>query len=172
MTSPYGVTDHGIARQLMDDGHTKEMGDEGAKAANYLKDCVLAALNDEMGSAKRIMDWLQAVAGALAEQDLPFRWQTPPRAQSSGCRRQKCVSIPAFGAPISMTARLLKRPTPIPGFPLASSRPELDIPEIRRRPVWSPTKAKAAPDHTRQPKRRKRPDYVAAALRKRRSAVN
>jgi hypothetical protein len=30
-----------------------------------------------------------------------------------------------------MTAQLLKRATPIPAFPLASSRPELDIPEIR-----------------------------------------
>jgi DNA-directed RNA polymerase len=46
-------------------------------AADYLRGCIIEALDDKMGSAKRIMHWLQAVSEALAAHDIPFRWKTP-----------------------------------------------------------------------------------------------
>ena len=77
LSTPYGVTERGMSRQLITDGHTKEFGEKGVEAANYLRGCILAALNDKMGSAKLIMDWLQAVADALAAHEIPFCWETP-----------------------------------------------------------------------------------------------
>lgn len=61
MTTPYGVTERGIAEQLMSDGHTEGM-DQRAKAATYLKNKIVVALDETVTSAKQIMAWLQAVA--------------------------------------------------------------------------------------------------------------
>jgi DNA-directed RNA polymerase len=79
MTTPYGVTDPGMSTQLIMDGFTKEMGNkaEQRKAADYLQKVIVKALDEKLGSAKRIMAWLQAVAEALAQHDIPFRWKTP-----------------------------------------------------------------------------------------------
>jgi DNA-directed RNA polymerase len=76
MTTPYGVSERGIARQLLKDRHTAGM-DEETPAANYLKDRVVEAIDETVISATKIKEWLGAVAGALAEHDIPFRWQTP-----------------------------------------------------------------------------------------------
>jgi DNA-directed RNA polymerase len=77
LTTPYGVSSAGISRQLITDGHTKAMGDKSGAAADYLRDCIIEVLDGKMGSAKQIMAWLQAVAGALAEHEIPFEWRTP-----------------------------------------------------------------------------------------------
>jgi DNA-directed RNA polymerase len=76
MTSPYGVSDRGIARQLLKDRHTEGFEEE-TPAANYLKDKLGEAMDKTVISAKTIKEWLGAVAGALATHDIPFRWQTP-----------------------------------------------------------------------------------------------
>jgi DNA-directed RNA polymerase len=76
MTTPYGVTERGIGRQLLLDRHTDGM-DQPAQAANYLKDLIVKALEETIVSAKQIMAWFQEVAEALGEHDIPFRWQTP-----------------------------------------------------------------------------------------------
>jgi DNA-directed RNA polymerase len=64
-------------QQLLEEGFTEGMGEESAPAANYLKDLIIPALTEAVGSAKQIMAWLQAAAEALAKHDIPFRWQTP-----------------------------------------------------------------------------------------------
>lgn len=77
MTTPYGVTDRGMATQLIEDGWTDGMGQNKRSAANYLQNCIVKALDKRLGNAKRIMAWLQAVAEALAKHSIPFRWRTP-----------------------------------------------------------------------------------------------
>ena len=77
MTTPYGVTDRGIGRQLLEEGFTEGMGEESAAAANYLKDLIVKAIDETVISAKQIMAWLQAAAEALAKHDIPFSWKTP-----------------------------------------------------------------------------------------------
>lgn len=76
MTTPYGVTERGIAEQLMQDGHTEGM-EQKAKAATYLKDKIILALDETVVSAKCIMAWLQEVASCLAEVHTPFTFTTP-----------------------------------------------------------------------------------------------
>lgn len=76
MTTPYGVTERGIAEQLMNDGHTEGM-DKRGQAATYLKDKIVLALDETVTSAKAIMAWLQAVATALADVERPFDFTTP-----------------------------------------------------------------------------------------------
>lgn len=76
MTTPYGVTERGIAEQLMSDGHTDGMG-KRAKAATYLKNKIVLALDETVTSAKAIMAWLQEVASTLSDSGHPFRFTTP-----------------------------------------------------------------------------------------------
>lgn len=76
MTTPYGVTERGIAEQLMSDGHTEGM-DQRAKAATYLKNKIVLALDETVTSAKQIMAWLQTVASLLSDAGHPFRFTTP-----------------------------------------------------------------------------------------------
>jgi DNA-directed RNA polymerase, mitochondrial len=82
MTTPYGVTDGGIRKQLIDDGRKADNGwfegcSEVGQAANYMRDLIVRALGEEVGSAKSIMAWLQTTAFRLAEAALPFEWTTP-----------------------------------------------------------------------------------------------
>lgn len=81
MTTPYGVTNHGIKVQLIDDGHVNGMGGEKAANAAYLRDQIVDALSTTVSSAAQLMAYFQTVAGALADHDTPFTWTTP-----TGCR--------------------------------------------------------------------------------------
>jgi DNA-directed RNA polymerase len=76
MTTPYGVSERGLARQLLKDRHTEGMDEEG-QAATYLKDQLVKAIDETVTSAKTIKEWLAAIAGALATHDIPFRWTNP-----------------------------------------------------------------------------------------------
>ena len=78
MTTPYGVTDRGIRTQLINDGFLDgvERADRG-RAADYLRDKIVEALDTKIGRARSIMAWLQTVARRLANAGLPFKWQTP-----------------------------------------------------------------------------------------------
>lgn len=89
MTTPYGVTDGGIRTQLLNDGQKLDnqwfAGCEApGYAADYMRDCIVAALSDTAGAAKAVMAWIQTVAFRLAEQGLPFDWVTPT---GSKCRQ-------------------------------------------------------------------------------------
>jgi DNA-directed RNA polymerase len=79
MTTGYGVTERGMSTQLIEDGFTEEMGSRAQQrqAADYLQKVIVKALDKKLGSAKAIMAWLQAVAEALAQHNIPFRWKTP-----------------------------------------------------------------------------------------------
>jgi DNA-directed RNA polymerase, mitochondrial len=76
MTTPYGVTDGGIRKQLIDDGLIPEDADKGP-AANYMRTLIVRALTEEVGAARSIMASLQTTALRLAEAGLPFEWATP-----------------------------------------------------------------------------------------------
>jgi DNA-directed RNA polymerase len=60
-------------------GPARATFDSGSRpgAADYLRDRIVEALSETVSGAKQIMAWLQAVAEALAEEDIPFRWETP-----------------------------------------------------------------------------------------------
>lgn len=77
MTTPYGVTDRGIRNQLLTDGMVPgDIADRGQRA-DYLRDCIVEALDSSISSARAIMGWLQGVAGEFAKASLPFDWTTP-----------------------------------------------------------------------------------------------
>ena len=77
MTTPYGVTYRGIRDQLVQDGHTDEIEGQAFRQADYLRDKLVDALGKTVRSARDIMAWIQGIALALADHDIPFRWTTP-----------------------------------------------------------------------------------------------
>ena len=79
MTTPYGVTDNGIRTQLIADKHIEGLHNPRKKSAeaDYMRDAIIEALEGSIGSARRIMAWLQDTAAALAKAGLPFEWTTP-----------------------------------------------------------------------------------------------
>ncbi len=84
MTTPYGVTERGIAQQLYKDGHVKllpgyrEMSkQEKWEAAGYLKDTIVRALSETIAAAKAVMEWIQSCAERMAEVNVSLRWRTP-----------------------------------------------------------------------------------------------
>lgn len=79
MTTPYGVTAPGIKNQLIADGFCShfESGAERYRAAEYLKDVVVASLDAKIGAPRSAMHYFQEVAQSLAERELPLIWTTP-----------------------------------------------------------------------------------------------
>lgn len=76
MTTPYGVTARGISTQLVKDGHCG-WAEHKRAAANYLRDCIEAALDQTITCSKQVMLWMQTCAQVLAEQGQPYRFRTP-----------------------------------------------------------------------------------------------
>lgn len=81
MTTPYGVTKHGIAIQLVADGATDGLEGYRQENANYLRDRIVDALETTVVSAKEIMGYFQKCAEVLAKNNLPLRWETPAGMQ-------------------------------------------------------------------------------------------
>ena len=77
MTTPYGVTPRGIQDQLIKDGFTDKLDGERLENAGYMRDKLCSALEETVVASRPIMQYFQAVATALAEFDIPLRWQTP-----------------------------------------------------------------------------------------------
>lgn len=77
MTTPYGVTERGIRDQLIADRHTEGLDGYQAANADYLKGCIVQALENTVRSAKDIMTYIQGTAKALADAGIPLRWITP-----------------------------------------------------------------------------------------------
>lgn len=79
MTTPYGVTAPGIKNQLIADGFCShfENGAERYRAAEYLKDVVVASLDAKIGAPRIAMEYFQSVAQDLAEREIPLIWTTP-----------------------------------------------------------------------------------------------
>jgi DNA-directed RNA polymerase len=100
MTTPYGVTDGGIRKQLIDDGVIPEDADK-SPAATYMGRLIVAALKQEVRAAKDIMDWLQKTAAQLAEAALPFEWSTP-----TGSRVRQAYQNITVQRIATLTARL------------------------------------------------------------------
>lgn len=84
MTTPYGVTDRGIRRQLIDDGVLPSGTDDKGGMSDYMGDKISAALGVTIRSGREIMTWLQVVASRLADVGRPFDWTTPT---GSRCRQ-------------------------------------------------------------------------------------
>jgi DNA-directed RNA polymerase len=91
MTTPYGVTKGGIRTQLINDGHAPGDGASRGRAADYLKDCLVEALDRKAGAARGIMAWLQAIAFQLAQAELPFVWTTPSGNRVAQSYRKETV---------------------------------------------------------------------------------
>lgn len=77
MTTPYGVTDSGIQRQLLQDGMVPDSEHNAREASAYMRDVILEALGATVVQAKRIMAWLQASAEALGKANRPMDWVNP-----------------------------------------------------------------------------------------------
>lgn len=78
MTTPYGVTNRGIRDQLIADGHVaRDVATSRGAAADFLRDCIVRALDETVESAKAIMAWLQEVARLLSDAGQPLVWTTP-----------------------------------------------------------------------------------------------
>jgi DNA-directed RNA polymerase len=77
MTTPYGVTARGIAEQLKNDGAVPEDTADGNKSATYLQQKITDALSASLNKGREIMAYFQAVAGELAQEDVPLSWKIP-----------------------------------------------------------------------------------------------
>ena len=78
LATPYGVTDAGIQKQLLDDRKVPHSDTVSAKAASaYFRDVLVDALAGTVIAAKQIMGWLQACGMRMAEAGLPMQWTTP-----------------------------------------------------------------------------------------------
>jgi len=77
MTLPYGVTDLGIRDQIIADRHTEGLPGSPMANANYLKDCLVSAIDDTISAARVVMGFLQGISENLAEHNIPFSWTTP-----------------------------------------------------------------------------------------------
>lgn len=77
MTTPYGVTQRGIATQLINDGMIPEEAVDVNKSAAYMCQKIVDAMRSVITSGKLIMDYLQQMAKVCAENDLPLEWTIP-----------------------------------------------------------------------------------------------
>lgn len=77
MTTPYGVTERGIATQLVDDGHVPEEADNQKASAKYLQEKISLALENTIQKGKELMAYFQDTAAALARENVPLRWTIP-----------------------------------------------------------------------------------------------
>ena len=78
MTVPYGVTDKGIATQLVNDRHCVDFksGTSDA-AAQVMTSAILEAMSSVNGKAVEIMSYFQNVAADLAKSGSDVTWYTP-----------------------------------------------------------------------------------------------
>ncbi len=81
MTTPYGVTSAGIAKQIMKEGFTASLDGKGSELSAYMRDLIQKALTQKVSKAKEIMAWLQSAAFEMGRVGLPFRWTTPTGSQ-------------------------------------------------------------------------------------------
>ncbi|WP_458098574.1 DNA-directed RNA polymerase [Roseomonas sp. WA12] len=78
LATPYGVSDEGIRRQLLQDGKVPHSDLVSPKdAAGFFRDCMVDALSGTVTAAKEIMAWLQTCAFKMGEAGVPFDWTTP-----------------------------------------------------------------------------------------------
>jgi DNA-directed RNA polymerase len=77
MTVPYGLTDAGMADQLIADRHTDGLAGDPKVNAQYLRDRMKEALEDTVEKATEIMEWMQYNAKVLTEANVPVEWHTP-----------------------------------------------------------------------------------------------
>ena len=83
MTTPYGVTKHGIAIQLVADGAADDLEGYRQENANYLRDRIVDALETTVVSAKQIMGYIQSCAEVLAKAQRPLNWSSPSGMECS-----------------------------------------------------------------------------------------
>ena len=76
MTIPYGVTNKGIANQLIEDGFCFDMSNT-LEASQYMTDAILEAMTHVNGKAVEIMQYFQGVAHTLAKEGKEITWVTP-----------------------------------------------------------------------------------------------
>lgn len=78
MTVPYGVTDKGIATQLVSDRHCVDFNSGNAdEAAQVMTKAILLAMSSVNGKAVEIMSYFQSVATELAKAGSDITWYTP-----------------------------------------------------------------------------------------------
>jgi DNA-directed RNA polymerase len=77
MTTPYGVTAHGISSQIINDGFTRGLDGDRLALANYMRARIQDALAGTVRSAVDIMQWLRDSAELVARAGHPLTWPTP-----------------------------------------------------------------------------------------------
>lgn len=75
MTLPYGATPSG-RRGFIREQVGWKTGVSG-KAVSYLEKIFRQAIDDTVKAAPEAMEWLQAVARTMSEQDVPIQWTSP-----------------------------------------------------------------------------------------------
>ncbi len=77
MTWGYGVTKQGIMSQLISDGFLDDVEGSLANNASYMRDEIYDAVNETVIMARRIMEWLQEVAGIAYDHGKCIKWTNP-----------------------------------------------------------------------------------------------
>jgi len=114
MTTPYGVTDHGITQQLLGDKMCDHIpNDDRLGAAMYLTKLILEAREGTVVKSRLIMDWLKDNTDIRARQGKGVSWVTPTGMrirQDYRVPTQKTVRTIVGSCPLKNT--LLNETTP------------------------------------------------------------
>jgi DNA-directed RNA polymerase len=77
MTVPYGVTSYGVADFMIKDKHVGSEVSNQWDHAKYLRNYILAAIDDTLKVGRKLQVWFQLCATVCAEAGKPLIWDTP-----------------------------------------------------------------------------------------------
>jgi DNA-directed RNA polymerase, mitochondrial len=77
MTVPYGVTEYGVAEFMIADKHVSKEQDNYWDSAKYMRDLIMASIDETLAEGRKLQRWFQACAVRCAEAGLPLIWDTP-----------------------------------------------------------------------------------------------
>ncbi|MBD3755116.1 MAG: hypothetical protein IE937_05665 [Gammaproteobacteria bacterium] len=77
MTVPYGVTEYGVADFMIKDEHVSDSAENQWDSARYMRDLIMASIDETMEKGRELQRWFQACAVRCAEAGKPLVWDTP-----------------------------------------------------------------------------------------------
>lgn len=77
MTVPYGVTEYGIATNMIEDGHVDESMENRWNSAKYMRDKIWAAIDETLSQGRKLQEYFKLCAILCAKAGRPLIWDTP-----------------------------------------------------------------------------------------------
>lgn len=77
MTVPYGVTEFGVAEFMIKDGHVKDDAENQWDSARYMRDLIMASIDETLSNGRNLQLWFMECARRCAEAGKSMVWETP-----------------------------------------------------------------------------------------------